>query len=286
MHLQIEKIWPRFPAFSLRSFLPRRLLVSSNYKVEHTRSLPVFIYWGSAGAGYENRRRTELPAGIILRHPATGPESGPVPGDRRQQPHQGRRPQLRLLSLPARGKSPPGIRPSLHPGGLRCDSVTYSRYAPSSRLVGGRRNGLGARGTFTTDCYWGGEEGYSIQRRTHLPTAGTHFAHGIAPGNIYDRGPEYDYLSRVLPIPAERRFLVPEWRGETPHNTAIRMQLRFGSDQQPSTGAAWRETGRGECHSLDENSTALQYRAVLVSPDGGNSPVLEGVSLRFVDSCP
>ena len=27
MHLKIEKIWPRFPAFSLRSFLPRRLLV-------------------------------------------------------------------------------------------------------------------------------------------------------------------------------------------------------------------------------------------------------------------
>ena len=26
MHLKIEKIWPRFPAFSLRSFLPRRLL--------------------------------------------------------------------------------------------------------------------------------------------------------------------------------------------------------------------------------------------------------------------
>ena len=35
----------------------------------------------------------------------------------------------------ARGKSRHGIRPSLHPGGLRCDSVTYSRYAPSSRLV-------------------------------------------------------------------------------------------------------------------------------------------------------
>ena len=39
------------------------------------------------------------------------------------------------LTLPARGKSRHGIRPSLHPGGLRCDSVTYSRYAPSSRLV-------------------------------------------------------------------------------------------------------------------------------------------------------
>ena len=39
------------------------------------------------------------------------------------------------VGLTARGKSRHGIRPSLHPGGLRCDSVTYSRYAPSSRLV-------------------------------------------------------------------------------------------------------------------------------------------------------
>ena len=37
-------------------------LVSSNYKAEHTRSLPVFIYWGSTGAGYEDGRRSELPA--------------------------------------------------------------------------------------------------------------------------------------------------------------------------------------------------------------------------------
>lgn len=36
----------------------------------------------------------------------------------------------------------------------------------------------------------------------------------------------------------------------------------------------------------DEDSAALQYRALLVSPDGGNSPVLEEVSLQFVDSCP
>ena len=35
----------------------------------------------------------------------------------------------------ARGKSRHGIRPFLHPGGLRCDSGTYSRYAPESRLV-------------------------------------------------------------------------------------------------------------------------------------------------------
>ena len=42
---------------------------------------------------------------------------------------------LPMTILTARGKSRHGIRPSLHPGGLRCDSVTYSRYAPSERLV-------------------------------------------------------------------------------------------------------------------------------------------------------
>ena len=38
-------------------------------------------------------------------------------------------------ALTARGKSRHGIRPSLHPGGRRCDSGTYSWYAPESRLV-------------------------------------------------------------------------------------------------------------------------------------------------------
>ncbi len=207
-------------------------LVSSNYKAEQTRRLPVFIYWGSGGAGYENRRRTELPA-----ESSCG---------------------IQLLDL---------------------NQDRYPEIVVNNHIKDGDHN-------FGAYLYWGGEEGYSVQRRTHLPTAGTHFAHGIAPGNIYDRGPEYDYLSRVLPIPDKRRFLVPEWRGETPHNTSIRMQLRFGPDQSPLTGAAWRETGRGECHSLNEDSAALQYRAVLVSPDGGNSPVLEQVVLRFVDSCP
>ena len=75
---------------------------------------------------------------------------------------------LKLLrkgaGLTARGKSHHGIRPSLHPGGRRCDSGTYypadgvairahtPGMHPNRALSGGRRNGLGARGTFTTDC--------------------------------------------------------------------------------------------------------------------------------------
>ena len=43
--------------------------------------------------------------------------------------------KLAVTRLTARGKSRHGIRPSLHPGGLRCYGRTYSRYAPESRLV-------------------------------------------------------------------------------------------------------------------------------------------------------
>ncbi|HZT31179.1 MAG TPA: VCBS repeat-containing protein [Bryobacteraceae bacterium] len=37
-------------------------LVLSNYMSDSTRSLPVFIYWGSKGGRYSNARRTDLPA--------------------------------------------------------------------------------------------------------------------------------------------------------------------------------------------------------------------------------
>jgi hypothetical protein len=39
-----------------------------------------------------------------------------------------------------------GIRPPMHPAPLRCSSVKYSRYSPSSRLAGrgGRLGALGA----------------------------------------------------------------------------------------------------------------------------------------------
>ena len=43
MHLKIVKIWPRFSTFSLRSFLPRRLLADSR---EYPRAWPVGKSWG------------------------------------------------------------------------------------------------------------------------------------------------------------------------------------------------------------------------------------------------
>ena len=80
--------------------------------------------------------RLELPDGVEIIRIGSGagfrPEEDPG-----RSPHRSRLdPGLETTgTLTARGKSRHGIRPSLHPGGRRCDSVTYSGYAPSSRLV-------------------------------------------------------------------------------------------------------------------------------------------------------
>ena len=58
---------------------------------------------------------------LTLRDPNPIPASGPISSGG--------------ATLTARGKSPHGIRPSLHRRGRRCDSGTYSRYARRKRLV-------------------------------------------------------------------------------------------------------------------------------------------------------
>ena len=206
-------------------------LVSSNYKTEQTRSLPVFVYWGNAEHHYGQYQRTELPA-----ESACG---------------------IQLLDL---------------------NQDQYPEIIVNNHIKDGDHN-------FGAYVYWGGEEGYSIHRRTHLPTAGTHFAHGIVPGNIYDRSPEYDYFSTVVQVPFGKCFLMLDWRGETPHNTAIRFQVRSGSGEKALTGAGWEDITPRQCFSLPQDSAFMQYRVILVSPDGGNSPILERVSLHFSDSC-
>ena len=84
-----------------------------------------------------------------------------------------------LRFLTARGKSHHGIRPSLHPGGRRCDSGTYSRYAPESRLV--RR--AQERSRCSRDFHHGLlRPGAGIRRTGPCSSGVTHRRRGSAPG--------------------------------------------------------------------------------------------------------
>ena len=71
MHLKIEKIWPRIPAFSLRSFLPRRLLTRQDWKQNSFAGAAVFqsptFLLAPSCSGLERRGHPQrVPLPIVL----------------------------------------------------------------------------------------------------------------------------------------------------------------------------------------------------------------------------
>ena len=201
--------------------------VSSNYKAAHTRSLPIFVYWGGAANKYSNQNRTELPA-----ESSCG---------------------VQILDL--NGDEYPEIIVHNH---IKDGDHSFGAY-----------------------IYWGGPRGYSVDRRDHLPTMGTHYALGITPGNLYDRSPGHDYISPPVPVPPDAGQVTLDWTGQTPHNTAIRFEIRTGGDEAQCAEVAWSAITPGKPLMLPSGHGVLQYRAVLVSPDGGSSPLLREVILRL-----
>ncbi len=207
-------------------------IASGNYKASHTRSLPVFIYWGNAAHQYSSRNRTELPA-----ESSCG---------------------MQVLDL--NQDNYPDLIVHNH---IKDGDHTYGAY-----------------------IYWGHSDGYSTERRDHLPTMGTHFALGISPGSIYDRSPNHDYLSPLVEVPAGTSQMKLTWEGQTPHKTAIGFAIRSGENHRHLSSASWAVITPGKLFPVHGGSRLLQYRARLVSPGGGNSPLLRQVTLEVLEEAP
>ena len=103
----------------------------------------------------------------------------------------------------------------------------------------------------------------------------------MTPGNIYDRGPGHAYHSPPLQIPAGRTRLDLDFEGETPYRTAIQFQVRFAAEESGLQASKWLPIGRRESVSIPSGAKFIQYSAILISPDGANSPVLREVVLSF-----
>lgn len=135
--------------------------------------------------------------------------------------------------------------------------------------------------TFGAYVYWGGEEGFSVDHRTHLPTMGTHYSLGFSPGNIYDRTPDHHYLSPAIALDEAASHVTVSWNGETPRGTSLRLELRFADDITALNSADWIAAEPDVPLVISKTARQLQYRAVLSSPDGGSSPVLRQVTLQI-----
>ena len=139
-----------------------------------------------------------------------------------------------------------------------------------------------------TNIYWGGPKGYSNSSRTTLPTIGVHFDTMVDAGNIYTRKYEWDYVSTPLESPKDAGFPRLKWKAETELGTGVKFQVRSAATRDRLEKSAWSgpngttsyytESG-SELAGTDRAQHWLQYRAVLHSPDGGNSPLLAEVEL-------
>ncbi len=184
MHLQIEKIWPRFSTFSLRSFLPRRLLA-------------------------------------------------------------------------ARGKSRHGIRPSLHPGGLCCDSATYSRYAPSPRLV--------RRALDRSRCSWDFHHGLLALALLVLS--------GLVPSTLQAASPK---TPRKGPYELRGRIVLPDggsFRGNSPLVILEAVQFPLRRTVQ----AGW--DGRFRIKKLPQSA----YKMAILVPGRGEMKRTVDIGPTFAD---
>ena len=137
--------------------------------------------------------------------------------------------------------------------------------------------------------YWGGPEGFSTDRSHWLQTFGPHFSTRRDVGNIYHRRlEEEEYLSPTLRVPVDRTPCRLEWQARTPNGTAVLFQLRGAESKEGLSEASWiGVAGPGsyftespaQLHLLPAHSW-LQYCAVLTTPDGGSTPVLDEVKIE------
>ena len=145
--------------------------------------------------------------------------------------------------------------------------------------------------TIDSYIYWNGPEGLSLERRTLLPTIGTHFSPRIDPGNLYTRRLEEEYISAPLSLPNGEESYTLSWRGEEPQGTQLELQVRSAQTRDGLHGALWRGPS-GEASFYDSPGPLpgpgeqrwIQYRVVFTSADGGAWPVLQEVEIAALPS--
>ena len=210
-------------------------IATTNYRSDTTRELPAFVYWGSGGRDFSEKRRTLLEA-----HSSSA---------------------IDALDLNRDGW---------------VDLVVSNHQKHFDHAAG-------------TNIYWGGPEGFSSRRRHHIPTVGVHLDAMVDAGSVYDRRYEWDYTSAPVQAPAGAAFAALHWKAETRWGTGVKFQVRSAGTEEGLGSAAWKGPS-GEDSFYEQSGTALsglakdhgwlQYRAVLTSPDGGNSAILTEIAIQ------
>jgi hypothetical protein len=130
--------------------------------------------------------------------------------------------------------------------------------------------------------YWGGEGGFSAERRMLIPSYGPHPVNIRDVGNSYDRGLYEDYISSAHEFSPGISPAEISWKAQTPHGTAVKFQVRSADAREGLEAAKWGNWIESSGSKIDGiRGRWIQYRARLITPNGGATPYLESVTISF-----
>ena len=142
--------------------------------------------------------------------------------------------------------------------------------------------------------YWGAKSGFSMTRRSMLPTLGAAAASIRDPGAVSNRRADHTFTSRVFDTASTATsYTTLSWSAVTPAKTSIKLQLRSAASPAAMHGSSWYGPKTTADYYLSTASpTALkinpthkgdryiQYRALL-SSDFARTPVLDKVVITY-----
>jgi hypothetical protein len=254
-----------------------------------------FIYYGSVD-GYSNTNRIEIEANIPY-------ESSICDFDQDGWLD---------IFLPSYGTDLSGNRPSvIHWGGPQgfnvrasteyntfgasgSDALDYDGDGWVDLLVANHRRAgsifepLPHRHITSSMLYWGGPQGFSDENRWEVEAVGPSGLNLRDPGNSYDRGLYEDYISSVYEIPDGTTANQISWQAETPFGSRVEFQIRIADNEENLSESAWiGANGEDSWYTksgatLPEiNGQYIQYRARLITQNGGATPYLSRVTVQF-----
>jgi len=142
--------------------------------------------------------------------------------------------------------------------------------------------------TTPSSLYWGGSDGFSDQRRWEVVATGPSGLNLRDPGNSYNRELYEDYISSAFKTSENEKPVKISWQAETPHGSKIHFQVRLADDRNSLPESQWQGSEgldswfeKNGSNINDLSGKWIQYRARLITPNGGATPYLTSVSIKF-----
>lgn len=135
--------------------------------------------------------------------------------------------------------------------------------------------------------WYNGPDGFAESRRVALPTAGPHGLSHLDIGNVYDRGPEEYFESRVFTTESLGTLRSIRWQGTVPAKTWVRAQVRTAETPEGLNTAPWVGPSGSDTWVEADTQVALpvhrfvQYRLALGATNSVATPRVTSVELAI-----